>query len=907
MTSTAEDEYPRLLDLRSKKTYHISKRTLKIGWGDYDLVLPDEDCKGLCCEIVSKENEVILFPFSIMTPCLVNDTEVDEQTTLSHGCTIKLGKSSLYRYEQSSCLPPPISLVHVICRSNRGSVSDQGDLGVDGPPPKPKRIYNNKPQLPENAVGGARQGDPHRASYSELSDEWCVVVQPNIDTELIQQLQTPEQIAHLASSYMSRQLLMLTDMDISPQIVDKVFKALREVVDTNETLILDFLRQFCEKNNTLKEKDFNQEDDAGGESPSPELPCHGPLIKLLLDLLRFSLDPVDHNILWISLLAKLSVLEDNQMILLRNKAGAVLLGTMAAHLQSHEIQEYACIVLAQLAKYKPTPKEKGAVRQCAIELVVNAMERHLDRPNVLRPACRLLANVVHTTSEVTAMTREHEGFNVQEFDKMVVASLEMIDYIRDSALPVLESAMREYPKDFSINFDGKQVKEYFQSPSKFKQKKEMERDKAQKDAMKNIAMEAKKVKRKSDKKKKGSQLPEAGKPESGQVYIHSLRNEDKGSNGGLSPSEIQNGSELNAANNGTAVQGSVASVLDSPDREDVYTSESTEDDDHGQFDEGDSGADSTDGRQWHRVNRRQPRGRSARGEQASSPEPKKERKRWGVVNEPVIPAELVGMDNTIHSRRNMAKKDVKSHGQASVTPAASASPATTTSTSDATDAAVVPTATPTTTAATAATTTTTVQQKQRPRPKVNHSEIINFLGTLWITGNQIQAVESLTKATEEILAPPVKEQKKRDSSSPDNWLIQTDPTVCADALSVFCSHKSKWTLVAAAKVMPLTEMLFAKKILMRPAAEVVSLILSMYGQDILKHAEALEQGWPSPFNKDNRVHLDICYNELSRVHDHVDYAISRVSDSGIDSRELIKRLQALQEELLSYNALISVA
>ncbi|XP_077984059.1 uncharacterized protein LOC144438770 [Glandiceps talaboti] len=857
MSSAPDDDGPYLLDLKSKKIHCLTKRTFKIGWGgEYDITLPDEDCKGLCCEIVRQEKEVNLFPFSILTSCLINDAEVDEKTQLLHGSTVRLGKTSLFRYEATRS------------RSNRNSVSDDTDVQATvGPPPKPKRLQT-KPIRNEMGTTDSNSNGK-RTSFGELSDDWCVIVQPNIETDLIQQLQTPAQVAHLASSYMSRQLLMLTDMDISPLIVDQVFRALQEVAETNECIIVDFLRDFGEENKRIM-KDRGMElaekdKDAGGESPPPEPAeplCHKPLIKLLLDLLRYSLDPVEHNILWTGLLAKLSLLMENHDMLLGYKAGAVLLGTMAAHLQSEEIQENTCSVLAQLAKYKPTPKLKGAVRQCAIELVVNAMERHLDKPNVLRPACRLLANVVDTTSEVTAMTPESEGFNAQEFDKMMVASLEMIDYIRDYALPVLEMAMQEYPKDFGINFDGKQVQEYFQSPSKFKYEREKEKAKAQKEAAKNIALEAKQVKKKkSEQKGQLTGTEPDTKTKAGHIYIHSLNKQD----GGVSPNELDNFDQMKRQLNTVSKTPTSRNTKDG-DGDDVFATEGAKhqvtSDDYDSSDYDDDEDDIDGRRRWGKP---------------GDPHYKRERKKWGCAQEPVIPAELVGADSTIHSRRNMPRKGTRSPVQEMAVNKVKAAP-----------------------------------QNVKPQKTMttkNHSAIINFLGTLWLSGNQVQAVESLTKATEEILQARNKQKaSKRDSNTtPDNCIIQTDPTVCANALNVFVSHKSKWTLTAAARVLPLTETLFANKILMRPAAEVVTLVLSLYGQDILKHSAAVEEGWPSPFNRDNREDLDVCFSELSKVHDQVDDAISRVSDSGIESEELIKRLQALQNELLSYNAFISLA
>ncbi|XP_006811618.1 uncharacterized protein LOC100377809 [Saccoglossus kowalevskii] len=818
MDSPPRDDYPVLLDLKTKKTYPLTKRTLKIGWGEYDIELNDENCKGLCCEIMNQNNAAIIFPFAITTSCLVNDVEIEEQTTLTHGCTLQLGKSSLFRFEETRF------------KSNRNSVLDESDL-TDGasPPPKPPRLYSSPCSSIDKSSEDGMESTTSGAN--SFSDDWCIIIQPDIDSDLIQQLQTPEQVAHLASSYISRQLLMLTNVSISPELVDEVFKAMQEVAETNENILIDFLKTFCEDNNKLKEKEDIETESTSGK---PKFSCHIPLIKLLLDLLRYSLDPVEHNILWTKLLAKLSFFTENHHTLLTCRAGAVLLGTMAAHLQADEIQENACHVLAQLAKYKPTPNAKGAVKQCAIELVVTGMERHLDKPSVLRPACKVLANTVVTTSEVTAMTPQQEGFNIDVFEKMMVASLEMIDYIRDVALPVLESAMHEYPKDFSINFDGAQVKEYFKNPSKFKKKKQMEKDEIQKEAAKNLALEAIKQKKKVTKVSK-THHKEA-----------TTKHNDKSPSSLMLPiSEREMKLELNMVGQGTLNEND--SVLTGTNGIEAM---------YGETNSSDYNAN---------VNYSKPQRQTWEKSQScdllvvmsdivrtpnSTPEMKRERKKWSTMQ--VLPVGLITEDTNTPKIQpkscNTSKKFTK-----------------------------------------------------------NHSEVINFLGTLWITGNQVQAIESLTRTTEEIIKSMTAKKKSTcPLSTADKCLIDTDPTVCASALNVFCSHKAKWTLAAAAKVLPLTEILFANRLLMRPAAEVITLILSLYGQDVLKQYEAIEYGCPSPFHRDDRHNLDVCYEELGKVHDQIDGAISRVNGS-IESQDLIRRLETLQTQMQEFTSVISLA
>ena len=63
---------------------------------------------------------------------------------------------------------------------------------------------------------------------STVSEEWCIVsAPPTLNEELLDQLCTPDQVANLAASYLSRQMLMHTDIVLTTKDMDNIFKAVQ--------------------------------------------------------------------------------------------------------------------------------------------------------------------------------------------------------------------------------------------------------------------------------------------------------------------------------------------------------------------------------------------------------------------------------------------------------------------------------------------------------------------------------------------------------------------------------------------------------------------------------------------------------------------------------------------------------
>ena len=73
--------------------------------------------------------------------------------------------------------------------------------------------------------------------------------------------------------------------------------------------------------------------------------------------------PVENNVLWVKLLAKLGKSYPQDIpIMIELKVAATIMGTMAVHSNIVQIQEHGCRVLEAMAKFKPTPTHKVSIQ-----------------------------------------------------------------------------------------------------------------------------------------------------------------------------------------------------------------------------------------------------------------------------------------------------------------------------------------------------------------------------------------------------------------------------------------------------------------------------------------------------------------------------------------------------------------
>ncbi|CAH1265395.1 Hypp3175 [Branchiostoma lanceolatum] len=404
-----------LLDLNTGQRHELSiGRDVTIGSNkDVDIAIKGESAAGVFCVVQARDGGFLLSAAQQGSlSCSINDVELGEPTQLSQGCLVRVGRHGLFRFERKREERRPTSTVS-----------------------------------------------------SPLSPDWCVVVQPNLDSDLLEHLTTPDQVANLASSILSRQLLSLPDLQPTPQLVDTLFKALQEVSEVDQQVLVDFVREFYQE--TGQESSDGRGEAKGGETPAGRIPGHTCIIQLLVQLLRFSLDPIQHNILWLRLLAGLSTFTANLQALMECKASPAVQGAMAAHHCSAELQLYSCQVLGQLATYRPLPGEKAPVRQSVVELVVRAVDEHKGEERVVQAGCRVLAALVQTMSStinfvvLAGLEYPEEDGSLSKTEAFVETGLAVLDFVQQVAMVTMKDVMSLYPHNTSVQQDGMCITTYF--------------------------------------------------------------------------------------------------------------------------------------------------------------------------------------------------------------------------------------------------------------------------------------------------------------------------------------------------------------------------------------------------------------------------------------------------------------
>ncbi|XP_019633833.1 PREDICTED: uncharacterized protein LOC109477207 isoform X1 [Branchiostoma belcheri] len=398
-----------LLDLNTGQRHELgTRRDVTIGSGkDVDIAIKGESEPGVFCVVNTRDGGFLLSAAQQGSlSCSINDVELGEPTQLTQGCLVRVGRHGLFRFERKREERRPTSV------------------------------------------------------SSPLSPEWCVVVQPSLDSDLLEHLTTPDQVANLASSILSRQLLTLPDLQPTPQLVDTLFKALQEVSEVDQEVLVEFVREFYQETG-------QENSDGRGETPAGRVPGHTCIIQLLVQLLRFSLDPVQHNILWLRLLAALSTFTANLQALVECKASPAVQGAMAAHHCSAELQLYSCQVLGQLATYRPLPGEKAPVRQSVVELVVRAMDEHKGEERVVQAGCRVLAALVQTMSStinfvvLAGLEYTEEDGSLSRTEAFVETGLAVLDFVQQVAMVTVKDVMSLYPQNLSVQQDGSCITTYF--------------------------------------------------------------------------------------------------------------------------------------------------------------------------------------------------------------------------------------------------------------------------------------------------------------------------------------------------------------------------------------------------------------------------------------------------------------
>ncbi|XP_064607361.1 uncharacterized protein LOC135471882 isoform X2 [Liolophura sinensis] len=267
---------------------------------------------------------------------------------------------------------------------------------------------------------------------------------PGADNDTGQRvLHRPDQIASVAASHVVRQMMLYTDLKMSVTMMDELYRAFQSVVEINREMLYDFLEE--------SKKEMEQNKRARSSGLAAVQPLHGPVIELLVELLKHSLDPVSHVILWLLFLRTLSHFTQNMKKMVACQAAAAIMGSMAVYLEVPEVQQFGLEILCKLATYQPENNEKAPVRETGVEMIIRAMKYHEGALAILRPACRALANLALT---VSGLCIDDSG---SENGEAVQRRQELLSYIHKEAIPVVQDAMCAFPRDLGVQMESRRL------------------------------------------------------------------------------------------------------------------------------------------------------------------------------------------------------------------------------------------------------------------------------------------------------------------------------------------------------------------------------------------------------------------------------------------------------------------
>ncbi|XP_033642433.1 uncharacterized protein LOC117302549 isoform X3 [Asterias rubens] len=293
---------------------------------------------------------------------------------------------------------------------------------------------------PDNRHGSSllHSSPPPRPDSLNM-DGWCIVSEAALTKEMLQHIHKPEEIASLAASYLTRQLFAILEDSLEPLLVDQIFKALQDISEVDAKVLRNFIEELNEEQDKEEHPHLSLFSN-DNECPRDDNRYPRVVIKVLLDLLRFSPLPVEHNILWVRLLSRLSHPPHDLATFIDLKVAATVLGTMSAHTNSAQIQEHGCRVLEPLAKFRPTPFQKAPVRESGIQVLLRTLETHLNDATIVAGVCLVLANLTCTMSQFTSWAVQ-QGYPDDEAEKLVMVSMEITDYIKENGLTLLDRAI----------------------------------------------------------------------------------------------------------------------------------------------------------------------------------------------------------------------------------------------------------------------------------------------------------------------------------------------------------------------------------------------------------------------------------------------------------------------------------
>ncbi|XP_071081832.1 uncharacterized protein [Haliotis cracherodii] len=401
------------------------------GTGDFAVGLTAEDqvfscktdnkqCHEICVPLfkltIWPTEGVTLTPVNRDLVCTISDKEVTSEINLVTGMQIEIGDKVIQYMEG----PVP--------RTRRHLPPTPGVHVKASPPPKPTRNgMSPQPELP---------------AQKEAESDWCHIETPEMEEELVDRLHTSEELSSLAAGCINKQIHEFTDTRMTTSLLDQVFRMLQDVGTHRRDILRSFLKEMARQGQATPETDKGR-------------PLHGPIIHLLVEILKQFLDPVSHVSLCLKLLRALSHVPSNLATFIGCQATAAILGSMSVYVDEVEVQQNGIDILCKVATYTPSIDEKAPLRETAIELILRAMKHHTHSLFVTQSGCRTLASLCTMVFELANSIIDRERSGKQKLVQGVEKLAGLLDYLQQSATGVIHEAMKTFTSDLSVTMEGR--------------------------------------------------------------------------------------------------------------------------------------------------------------------------------------------------------------------------------------------------------------------------------------------------------------------------------------------------------------------------------------------------------------------------------------------------------------------
>ncbi|KAI8771692.1 CAunnamed protein product [Biomphalaria glabrata] len=384
------------------------------GQQDSDIIVP------LVLITVWKTSGVTISPANRDLNCTLNGVNIESEANIIPGNQIEIGDKILELLSDGMMNKP----------QRRHLPPTPGVTIHPTPPPKPQRT-----------LGKMQLDSPHE-SPPESRDalrEWCLSHLPKNDFELLEIVKKSDQLSGLASSYLIQHINLHTDVVMSVDLTDRIFKMMQEISQHRRDIVKGFISDIMKESNQESQEKHNG--------------YHGRVTAFLVEILEQFLDPSYLVLLCLQLLRALSHVPGNVVTLIANNTVAAVLGSMAVYKDNETVQSNSLDILAKLATYIPALLEKPPMRESAIDLASMAMSLHSRNLRIIQAGIRTLANLgstLHTLANIGM-----KGSPYPELRAYVSLVIEVLDYLYTNTRTLVPNALSTFSTDLTVKTDGR--------------------------------------------------------------------------------------------------------------------------------------------------------------------------------------------------------------------------------------------------------------------------------------------------------------------------------------------------------------------------------------------------------------------------------------------------------------------